>query len=837
MANDSSRHGASDDPGKITINLDLPPSVRTLQDDQLFQRDALNRFYGILRTVYAQVENHDGFPAPPIDDCRVYNSILIEGGRGTGKTAFLHNLGNRNPPKTVANEDFPNRNPPNEKNAKVDFPDIYDAFEFLPVLDPTLLEDGEKFLTLLIGHIAGHMEKRIDAIQNADGLSHDYYRILGELAEALHALFNKDKQTGLDAILDGRTSVKVECLVHQYLGISCKLLNKKCLVLRIDDIDMNFSKAYEILEVMRRFFATPFSLFIASGEYRLYESIVWKKLYDLLKINYENDDYKKNHFLMNHVTEITKKYFDKIFPRINRINMMEYAELFNLFGSNNVVVQMNGFNPTLKEISVFEEALNYRGTKLKKDFLNNFDNTRSFLNYIYYNRNVYYFTKLNHEHFLSKVEYKDFIYNMEYFSGAHNMIYDHNCSLIAKIENKSISKYIYKYKNDRIFPNLLIHYFMKEICDLNNRLVSPRESFSENNIVNKKLIKKLNEQEVLIFNLITHKFKLTDKSAYFMIASKFIHFVFSDLNRESIRDTMYNIPVFINDDYKSKASNLKSDEDSSLSSFNIDPEKFNFLSYNSNEINHDELNRNFGVHFLYNVISNFINNATQLNKIIPKGTFLFEDVDHYITRLYFILLNCIGYGISNNDNSDYQNVAHKEDFNFSNFKSNFNYYIKYIKSNINNPIVKWITSNNLFKRYYKILDNDDYDIINKNKLSFSTKYKPEKPSIKPLSGLNKSFSKFKVVNANLYPRNKLLIIKKMDEYNKNASHELFEHFKLNYTKTNRRGDFCTALIIYYNHDQQDFHALLKSSGYEQYAILLEEFMKKRKHADGDISLF
>ncbi len=64
---------------------------------------------------------------------------------------------------------------------------------------------------------------------------------------------------------------------HIYIRETLKLLDKKCIVIPFDDIDTDFKKGFEILEVLRKYITSGQIITILTGDLELYSKLVRKK--------------------------------------------------------------------------------------------------------------------------------------------------------------------------------------------------------------------------------------------------------------------------------------------------------------------------------------------------------------------------------------------------------------------------------------------------------------------------------------------------------------------------------------------------------------------------------
>lgn len=90
MTNDSD----SDD--KLYLDVDSGDYARELGLNELWQKDAYNKVCELLKDGVNEIEKHEERTKKSKDinenKVHMHDAIFISGARGTGKTAFLHNI-------------------------------------------------------------------------------------------------------------------------------------------------------------------------------------------------------------------------------------------------------------------------------------------------------------------------------------------------------------------------------------------------------------------------------------------------------------------------------------------------------------------------------------------------------------------------------------------------------------------------------------------------------------------------------------------------------------------------------------------------------------------------
>lgn len=126
---------------------------------------------------------------------------------------------------------------------------------------------------------------------------------------------------------------KLEDTFHTYIKETLKLLDKKCIVVPFDDIDTDFKKGFEILEVLRKYITSGQIITILTGDLELYSKLVRKANWkcfddDFLKKEMEYAGHKKEEFA-EMINQLENQYLIKLLKpeyRIHLKTIREYLE-------------------------------------------------------------------------------------------------------------------------------------------------------------------------------------------------------------------------------------------------------------------------------------------------------------------------------------------------------------------------------------------------------------------------------------------------------------------------------------------------------------------------------
>ncbi len=245
-----------------------------------------------------------------------HEALGILGERGTGKTSFILSLCRRLE---------------NEKELK-------NRLYFLPIIDPTLLENSERLLITVISNITNEVERK-ERFHRFSEEEEKYREAKNRLARALRVILRdsphlKELATepeifAAEALKDAESGARLAQYFREFCAAALALLDKDFFVLPIDDIDMMLGQGYEVLETIRKYLSHDKILVILSGYFPLYRDITKGSFFNQLlgaekdklpeKVPEIFESDKKS--LLERIEDLTIQYLLKIMPAYNRIEI------------------------------------------------------------------------------------------------------------------------------------------------------------------------------------------------------------------------------------------------------------------------------------------------------------------------------------------------------------------------------------------------------------------------------------------------------------------------------------------------------------------------------------
>ncbi|MDP1871204.1 MAG: antiviral RADAR system adenosine triphosphatase RdrA [Gallionella sp.] len=229
---------------------------------------------------------------------RAHAAVLIDGSRGTGKSSVLVNI---------------------SKYLSQHHPDLNERVHVLKPLDPTLLETTDDlFLNVIVAGLVCD-----DAVQVAKEKFPDkanyFHEQLQRLGNTLERLESQRDLRGLDKLRAFMGNQNLAQQVHQVFKAALDLLDRDLLVLPIDDVDTSLNRAFDNLEVIRKYLVSPYVLPVISGDLKLYDNLTWRNFHGrLLK---ESSEESGDALLR--AKDLAREYQRKILPLQYRIEMPE----------------------------------------------------------------------------------------------------------------------------------------------------------------------------------------------------------------------------------------------------------------------------------------------------------------------------------------------------------------------------------------------------------------------------------------------------------------------------------------------------------------------------------
>lgn len=294
----------------IYIPLDQGERANHLYVDQLLPRSIYERLAQMLQESVDQLPYaEDGAKIDEGDSFsrrRAHATVFLDGERGSGKTTVIVNL--------PAYLDAP--------EVRERYPHLADQVHVLRPIDPSQLEDDDDlFLNVVVAAVLG--DKEVQSGRERDPiLWQALYDSLQDLGKALAGKETQGEGVGLDRLRSFLGAQELAGAVHDFFAKAAKLLDKRILILPIDDVDTTLHRAFENLEVVRRYLASPVLLPIVCGDLNLYREVTWRDAFRRLSKDIDKFDGEAR----STAESLALEYLRKILPLHRRLRMPEVRD-------------------------------------------------------------------------------------------------------------------------------------------------------------------------------------------------------------------------------------------------------------------------------------------------------------------------------------------------------------------------------------------------------------------------------------------------------------------------------------------------------------------------------
>lgn len=281
---------------KRYIPLNAGESAVLSEANTLLPRDEV--YEPLAKMIIEAVKKAEAAKGRSLNELREHNAISIDGARGTGKTAVLVNL----------------------KNYLKD-QDVLKDVHILDPVDPTLLENGESLFLHIIVAAVLHDKEVKEAQKKEPNKARNLNQTLEKLAQSLESVETQQDRHGMDKVRAMYSNKQLADCVQDFFRDVLGLLEKKLLILPIDDVDTSLNHAFENLEIVRRYLATPHVLPIVCGDRELYNDVTWRDFHGRLT---KDSSYRRKE-AHERAVELAAEYQRKILPFPRRLTMPEVS--------------------------------------------------------------------------------------------------------------------------------------------------------------------------------------------------------------------------------------------------------------------------------------------------------------------------------------------------------------------------------------------------------------------------------------------------------------------------------------------------------------------------------
>jgi uncharacterized protein related to proFAR isomerase len=145
-----------------------------------------------------------------------------------------------------------------------------------------LLENGDSLFLHIIVAAVLHDNDVKEQQRITPNKARSLNQTLEKLAQSLESVETQQERHGMDKVRAMYSNKQLADCVQDFFREVLSLLDKQLLILPIDDVDTSLNRAFENLEIVRRYLATPHVLPIVCGDRSLYDEVTWRDFHGRL---------------------------------------------------------------------------------------------------------------------------------------------------------------------------------------------------------------------------------------------------------------------------------------------------------------------------------------------------------------------------------------------------------------------------------------------------------------------------------------------------------------------------------------------------------------------------
>ena len=202
-------------------------------------------------------------------------------------------------------------------------------FEVLAPVDPAAMENSESVLQQIISQMFENVCMKINSHIEAGTDNHNFNQLAGKFqkcAQAIDSLYKDPKnrtnliEDELDQIAEIGQSAKLLLLLHELIDGYLDFMREKdgecCLVVQIDDTDMDIGRSFQILEDVRKYLGLPRVIVLMATNIQQLETTVEQHFLQEYKHGLK---YPRSMITVERCHDIAVLYLEKAIPHTRRI--------------------------------------------------------------------------------------------------------------------------------------------------------------------------------------------------------------------------------------------------------------------------------------------------------------------------------------------------------------------------------------------------------------------------------------------------------------------------------------------------------------------------------------
>lgn len=290
-------------------------------------QQAINIFHRIWtqqQAIIKRLEANQGGQNDIWIDNKTSNIIAFCGDRGEGKSSCMASFATMLTDKEAQTEAKKVLSFPKDENSN-DIMLSPDKIEWLDVIDPSFFDEEHNLLELLLGRICIKAQHKCKIDSEKDCTNVSKHRRLMEQLQVVKRCVSvmtpkKDKPLydSIEEISELAAGMQLKCELQKLFNCYLEYVGKKCLLICVDDIDLNIKEGYKMAEMMRKYLICPYCVVMVA--------VKVEQLIDVIATAHKKE-VKDSEIRWQQCQLMAQKYVVKLLPREHRIIMPDFIDI------------------------------------------------------------------------------------------------------------------------------------------------------------------------------------------------------------------------------------------------------------------------------------------------------------------------------------------------------------------------------------------------------------------------------------------------------------------------------------------------------------------------------
>lgn len=201
-----------------------------------------------------------------------------------------------------------------------------EKIDLLGVIDPAFFDHEHNLLELLLGRMFSNISKEIEKQEKdscSDSCTLDHRKLMEhfhKVKSCMKILEKEDKiYDELENLNDLSAGINLQENLYKLFECYAKFMQKDCLIVCIDDIDLNVEEGYKMAEILRKYLLTcPHLIVLVAVKLDQLEDVI---------ANTHKQIFNNNEIKWDTCKHMGRKYVTKLLPSSNRVVMPSFDEI------------------------------------------------------------------------------------------------------------------------------------------------------------------------------------------------------------------------------------------------------------------------------------------------------------------------------------------------------------------------------------------------------------------------------------------------------------------------------------------------------------------------------